>query len=188
MIGKKNVVFGFIFLVFTAALGPYMILNTNPLVDKGFDAKKAMFESQAYIDAKDGMELLDPTEASAAELARIVIVNFKLNAELSNIANVQRDQGNFRNVHAHGNLEALLNIAAGLALCFIAIGRVFKQIISWLFIGGALLHSGMLYLLVLGQSWAATPLQAGPVLVLLALLSIGIAACFGFKGEVVRDD
>jgi hypothetical protein len=79
---------------------------------------------------------------------------------------------------------------AGIALCFIAVGRLFKQIISWVFILGAVLHSGVLYLVVaLDQYWVLPVMQSGigPVLVLAALLSIGVAAAIGFKGETVKD-
>ena len=89
--------------------------------------------------------------------------------------------------HAHGNLEALLNIAAGLVLCFLGVSAIFKQVISWVFILGALLHSGMLYLLNLDQAWALNLLPIGPWLVLLGLLLIGIASLIGFKGQVVTD-
>jgi hypothetical protein len=89
--------------------------------------------------------------------------------------------------HAHGNLEALLNIAAGVVLCFIAVAPMFKQVISWVFIAGAVLHSGMLYLRSFGVAWADTLLMLGPWLVLLGLLLIGIAAFMGFRGEIVKD-
>jgi len=46
----------------------------------------------------------------------------------------------------------------------------------------------MLYLLQLGQGWAATPLMLGPWLVLASFLLIGIAAAIGFRGELVRDN
>ena len=88
---------------------------------------------------------------------------------------------------AHGNLEAVLNILAGLTLCFIAVAPLFKQIISWVFIAGALLHSGSLYLLSFGFGWAGSLLQLGPWLVLAGLLLIGIAALIGFRTEVVKD-
>ncbi|WP_455234170.1 hypothetical protein, partial [Thiogranum longum] len=92
--------------------------------------------------------------------------------------------------HAHGNLEALLNIAAGVVLCFLAIGKGFKQLISWIFILGAILHSGVLYLgIVFNQAWAMKLLGfgVGPILILLGLLLIGIATAIGFRGEIVRD-
>jgi uncharacterized membrane protein YgdD (TMEM256/DUF423 family) len=92
--------------------------------------------------------------------------------------------------HAHGNLESLLNIAVGIALCFIALPGLFKQIISWIFIAGTLLHSGMLFLIALYQMELANTILntgVGPALILLGLLLSGIAAAIGFKGEFVRD-
>jgi hypothetical protein len=90
--------------------------------------------------------------------------------------------------HAHGNLEAVLNILAGLVLCFLAAPKCAKQIISWLFIAGAVFHSGMLFLRSFGVAWAGTLLYAGPWLVLLALLALGIAALIWLRPEVVQDN
>ena len=92
--------------------------------------------------------------------------------------------------HAHGNLEALLNIVVGIALCFLAVSVKLKQAISWIFILGTVLHSGVMYLAVVFQlSIAATILQSGvgPALILLGLLLAGIASAIGFKSEVVSD-
>ncbi len=40
MIGKKNIVFGFLFLVVTAALGPYMVTVVFPDVYQAQSAKQ----------------------------------------------------------------------------------------------------------------------------------------------------
>jgi len=88
--------------------------------------------------------------------------------------------------HAHGNLEALLNIAVGVVLGFLVVGSTFKEIISWLFIGGAVLHSGMLYLgTVLGQGWAWAVLNTaiGPLMLLAGLLLAGVASLKGFEAH-----
>jgi len=89
--------------------------------------------------------------------------------------------------HAHGNLEALLNIAVGLTLGFLAVGTLFKQIISWCFILGTLFHSGLLYLeRVFQLEWAGSLLGTGigPVLLLVGLLLTGVAAATG-GGRVI---
>ncbi|MDH5180450.1 MAG: hypothetical protein OEY07_12335, partial [Gammaproteobacteria bacterium] len=78
-------------------------------------------------------------------------------------------------------------ILAGLTLCFIAVGRRFKQAISWVFIAGALLHSGLLYLSAFGVEWFNFLRPIGPVLVLLGLLMIGVAALIGFNSRPVAD-
>ena len=70
---------------------------------------------------------------------------------------------------------------------FIAVAPLFKQVISWIFIAGAILHSGMLYLLNFGFGWAGNLLPIGPWVVLAGLLLIGIAALVGFRSEVVKD-
>ena len=43
MEGKKNIVFGFLFLVITASLGPYMIVTLLP------DVEKASLEKQRVL-------------------------------------------------------------------------------------------------------------------------------------------
>lgn len=182
MIGKKNIVFGFLYLVLTAALGPYMIVNMLP------DINGARLEKQKDVgrlqelktnNFEEELEPLKPEQIAKANTSGILALN--------KLANTQAPVELTRSAHAHGNLEAILNILAGLALCFIAVGKMFKQIISWIFIAGALLHSGMIYLANFGQEWAFTFLPIGPWLVLLGLLTIGIAALTGFKGELIKD-
>ena len=86
----------------------------------------------------------------------------------------------------HGNLEALLNIAVGVVLLMLSIGRAFKAVISGLFIIGTLLHSGVLYLgIVFELGWAYTILGTGigPVMLLAGLLLAGIATAVGLKDK-----
>ncbi len=183
MIGKKNVVFGFLYLVLTAVLGLVMI-------DKYEDFGAAMVEKQAAVgrlqqlkenDFEEELEPLSAEQIAKANTDGILALNKVRNEEMG----IDRIKGG---AHAHGNLEALLNIAAGIALMFIGVARWFKQLVSWLFIAGAVFHSGMLYLSrVLDQAWAESLLVLGPPLVLLALLAMGIAALIGWRGEIVRD-
>jgi hypothetical protein len=91
--------------------------------------------------------------------------------------------------HAHGNLEALLNIAAGVCLGFIAVAPLLKRIISGLFLLGTLLHSGMLYLTIVFElPWAGLVLSTGigPVMLLAGLLLTGVAAAIGWRGQPVE--
>jgi len=183
MIGKKNIIFGFLYLVATAALGPYMIVNGVSDIEKAYLDKQSPVQRLQDLKTNNYEEELEPVNADTiakANLDGIMAIN--------NILNLQNPQGFMRSVHAHGNLEAVLNILAGLALCFIGVAKIFKQVISWLFIAGAIFHSGMLYLAAFGQSWAFMPLQVGPWIVLAALLLIGIAAIMDFRSEVVKDD
>ena len=183
MIGKKNIAFGFLYLVLTAALGPYMIANTVADIDKAYLDKQKPVQRLQDLKTNNFEEELEPLNAdqiAKANTAGILAIN--------NIINLETPQGFMRTVHAHGNLEAVLNILAGLVLCFLAVGKAFKQAISWLFIAGAILHSGMLYLGAFGQTWAFKLLLAGPWLVLAALFCIGIATVMGFRGEIVKDD
>lgn len=185
MVGKKNVVFGFIFLVFTAALGPYMITQFVPGVDAASAKKQTAVGRLQALKADNFEEDLEPLTADA-----IAKANTDGILALNTLVNANQPVDMIRTPHAHGNLEALLNIAVGIALCFIAVPLKFKQAISWIFILGAVLHSGVMYLAIVFQmAWAMTILAtgAGPALILLGLLLAGIAAAMGFRGELVHD-
>lgn len=189
MIGKKNIVFGFLFLVFTASIGPYIALNMMPALSSAGEQKRAAFgELQKLVAAKFKDEIED-TEMPAAKIQvllgkALLAVNAPLN---------ERDSINrVKDVHVHGNLESVLNILAGIVLCFMAAPVFFKQLISWLFITGTLLHSGMAYLArapFLEMSWAQTVLGygVGQLMILSALLLAAIASIIWLKPEIVRD-
>lgn len=184
MTGKYNIVFGFLYLVLTAALGPVMV-NNQPAIGEA-QAGKQQHMGALQLAADSGFENAETLEPmTAAEIARanaaaLLALNKQFNAELPNTA----IKGG---PHAHGNLEALLNIVVGVVLMFLSVGLRFKQLISAVFILGALLHSGLLYLVVVfNLAWAGTLLGTGvgPVLILLGLLLAGIAAAIGWKGKV----
>ncbi|WP_455210543.1 hypothetical protein [Kaarinaea lacus] len=186
MIGKKNVVFGFLFLVITAALGPYMILNYVPGVGEAQGKKQdavGRLQNLKLNNFEEDLEELSADQIAKANTEGLLALNTLFNAEQP-IDIIKSGP------HAHGNLEALLNIAVGIALCFIALPVLFKQIISWVFIVGTLLHSGVMFLAAMFQMELANTILntgVGPALILLGLLLSGIAAAIGFKGEFVRD-
>jgi uncharacterized membrane protein YgdD (TMEM256/DUF423 family) len=174
MPGKKNIVFGFLFLVLTAALGPYMVLNyIGPL-------QQAITEKNTAVTQLEEVQGGTPDALMAqAQTDAILALDKQLKAQQP-INDIKGGP------HAHGNLEALLNIAVGLLLGMLVISTLFKEIISWLFILGTLLHSGMLYLaVVLNQDWAWTVLKTsiGPVMLLAGLLLAGVAAMIGLKAK-----
>lgn len=185
MIGKKNIVFGFLVLVFTAALGPVMVMKYQDMGEIQAQKQKDLGRLQE-LQANGYEENLEPLTAdqiAQAGTAGILSLNSLNNAQ----AEVNAIKGG---PHAHGNLEALLNIAVGLVLSFMVVSRWLKQLISWIFIVGTVLHSGMLYLgAIFRQSWAEQVLGTGvgPVMVLVGLFLMGIAALRGFEGRVVRD-
>jgi hypothetical protein len=177
MAGKKNVVFGFFYLVLTALLGPYMIVAYMGLQQQAAQANAAAVgELNRAVEAGiDGQVAQAQTDAILA-----------LNRQLQAGEPIEEIKGG---PHAHGNLEALLNIAVGIVLGFLVVGSTFKEIISWLFIGGAVLHSGMLYLgTILGQGWAWAVLNTaiGPLMLLAGLLLAGVASLKGFEAEGAR--
>jgi hypothetical protein len=189
MIGKKNIVFGFLFLALTAALGPYMVVKLAPTEDQAEDARveatgKLAAVVQGNYDDPETLEAITTDKLSKLNSEAILGINKQINAEAPLDA-VKSGP------HTHGNLESLLNIVVGVVLCFVTCKKAWmKQIISWLFIAGALLHSGMLYLVVVfNQGWAGQVLGTGvgPIMILLGLVLAGVAAAVGFRGEIVRD-
>lgn len=189
MTGKKNIVFGFIFLAVSAALGPYMVKTMLPTAREAQGARveatgKVAEVAQSNYDDPETLEPIAAEKLSRLNSEAILGVNKQINAT----APVDSVKGG---PHAHGNLEALLNIVVGILLCFVACKQAWmKEVISWLFIAGTLLHSGMLYLVVVFQQpWAGKVLSTaiGPIMLLLGLLLVGYAAAVGFKGEIVRD-
>lgn len=189
MIGKKNVVFGFLFLALTAALGPYMVAKVLPTADQAQEGRvsatgKLAEVVQSNYDDPETLAAIAPEKLAKLNSEAILGINRQINAE----APADAIKGG---PHAHGNLESLLNIVVGVVLCFVTCKRAWmKQAISWLFILGTLLHSGMLYLVVVfNQAWAGQVLGtgAGPIMILAGLVLAGVAAAVGFRGEIVRD-
>ena len=65
MEGKKNIVFGFLFLVITASLGPYMVVTLLPDVEKAsLDKQKVLSDLQLI-----GMSEFENTETLEAMTA-----------------------------------------------------------------------------------------------------------------------
>lgn len=190
MIGKKNIVFGFFYLVLTASLGPYMILKLYPEIAASEDVKQERLGALQQTQASNYE--VDLTKMSAEQIATasadaVLALSARLNAK-------EPVDAIKSGPHAHGNLEALLNIAVGILLAFLAVPVVFKQAISWIFIAGTLLHSGVLFLaaalqLPFAAKLLASPLApAGPFLILLGLLLAGVATVMGYQATPVRDN
>ncbi len=186
MIGKKNIVFGLLFLVLTAGLGPYMVIQLFPAVGEAQSAKQTAMSNIELMASNNFEKDLEPM--SAEQIARANTTGLlALNQQLNAVAPIDAVKGG---PHAHGNLESLLNITIGVVLCFVAVSTAFKQLISWLFILGTVLHSGLLYLVtVFSLPWAGQLLGfgIGPIMILLGLLLAGIAVAIGFRGAPVAD-
>lgn len=185
MIGKKNIVFGFIFLAFTASLGALMV---NMYEEYGVVAGEKQVSVGRLLQLKtDGFEEeLEPLTAK-----QIAMANTDGILSMSKLSNVEFGIDFVKGgPHAHGNLEALLNIVAGFILCFVSIAAWQKQVISWALIVGTVTHAGMMVLgRVLDFAWANMILETGvgPILILASLLFMGIAVAKGFQTEMVKD-
>lgn len=186
MIGRINIAFGFLYLVLTAALGPYMITQFDGVRDAMGEKQAAVGKLQLVADSGfENQETLEPL--TGEEIAKI---NAKALLALNKQINARAPIDTIKaGPHAHGNLEALLNIVVGVVLCFLAVPVWLKWTLSGMFIVGTLMHSGLLYLRFLEVAWAGTLLGTGigPVLILAGLGLAGVLAAIGFTGRIVSD-
>lgn len=181
MEGKNNIIFGFLFLVFSASLGPYMVVELLPGVEEA-TIKKQQHLSALQLAVSSGFENTETLEnMTVEEIAKensqaILAINTGLNARLT----VNTIKGG---PHAHGNLESMLNILVGILLGLLSLPSLYKKILSLIFIAGTVMHAGMAFLSVFGFTWAGTLLGTGigPVLILAGLFLMSIATLFGYK-------
>jgi hypothetical protein len=172
MEGKKNIVFGFLYFVVTAITG--LIMTTGGMLGEVGQAKNTAAEKVTALEKR--LETGGPNLAAAAGEAVSAVEDWlQAQDKVGEMAGAP---------HTHGNLEALANIVVGLFLGLLAVPSALKQLISWLFIAAAVLHSGMLYLgVVFGLSWpwAIVNLSLGPIALLAGLLLAGLAAIMGYR-------
>lgn len=189
MIGKKNIVFGFIYLALTASLGAVMILghfDERRIAEEVKREKLSVLQQIVAEDYEVDLEAVGPLDLAKANTDAILALSSRHNA--------QKPINNIRSgPHTHGTADGLLNIAVGFLLIFLAAPAWIKQLISWMFIAGAVLHSGMLFLtFALGQTWASVFLNGPPGaigrgLTLLGLVLAGVAAALWFRATPQTD-
>ena len=181
MAGKKNIIFGFLYLVITAALGPLMVNMYQDYGEVTGEKQQTVGRLQALKqnNFEEDLETLNVDQIARANTDGILSINKLLNTE----ASIDSIKGG---PHAHGNLESLLNIAVGIVLGMLVVANWLQQLISWLFIIGTIMHSGMLYLVTVFElSLAGTLLETGigPLCILAGLLIAGISCITGLKSE-----
>ena len=108
MEGKNNIVFGFLFLVLTASLGPYMVVELLPSVEEATIKKQEHLTAlqlavSSEFENAETLEDMTAEEIAKGNSQAIMAINTSLNARLT----VNTIKGG---PHAHGNLEAILNI------------------------------------------------------------------------------
>lgn len=188
MIGKKNIVFGLLFLVATAGLGPVMVFKYEDWGAANGEKQQVVgrlqqLKAAEYAEDPDTLDELSAKQLAIANAESILAMNKVAASEFA----IDYIKGG---PHAHGNLEALLNIVVGLLLCFIAAPVMMKQAVSWIFIVGTVMHSGLLYLeRVFMLPWASTLLGTGigPGLILLGLLLAAVVSFKHLQAEVIKD-
>ena len=173
MNGKINIVFGFIYFAATAVLGPVLLVPGKGQIGA------ALVDTTKKVEiVREGMEtgfagIEDPSMTIAPAVVGIM-EHIQSEKKLGFVGSA---------AHAHGNLEALLNIAAGVVLLMLAIPAAYKKLLSLLFIIGACFHSGMLYLAaVFGLGWATNLTLIGAIALVSGLLLMGAASAVGIRG------
>ena len=109
MIGKKNIVFGFIYLALTAALGAVMILGYFDERGAAESVKREKLGILQQIVADNyevNLEPVTPLELAKANTEAIFAFSARDTAQ-SSINNIRSGP------HTHGTAEGLLNIAVG---------------------------------------------------------------------------
>ena len=164
MNGKINIIFGFIYLAFTAVLGPTLLVPQLGKNAQSLDNTAALVEK-----VREGAQ----GDFKGADIAPAVVSIFDY---------MKTSKLSAKGAHVHGNLEALLNIVAGLVLLTLAIPANFKTLLSIMFLVGAVFHSGMLYLGgVFHMYWAYNFTVIGAIAIIVGLLGMGVASFIGIK-------
>jgi len=88
MEGKKNIVFGFFFLVITASLGPYMVVNLLPDVEKAsLEKQKVLSGLQLLVMSEfenaETLEAMTADEITKANSEAILALNTNINARVT---------------------------------------------------------------------------------------------------------
>lgn len=172
MNGKINIVFGFIYLALTALLGPVLLVP-----QLGASIKAIGDTAQVVSKVQEGLQNdFKGTDNPNKVIGQAAVSIFSYARDAKNLSLLAGGP------HAHGNLEALLNIAAGLVLLSLAIPANFKKLLSITFLVGAVFHSGMLYLGgVFGMMWAYNFTIIGVIAILSGLVLTGVASMIGIK-------
>jgi len=164
MNGKINIIFGFIYLAFTAVLGPAVLVPQLGKNAQSLNNTAALVEK-----VREGAQ----GDFKGADIAPAVVSIFDY---------IKTSKLSAKGAHVHGNLESLLNIVAGLVLLTLAIPANFKTLLSIMFLVGAVFHSGMLYLGgVFHMYWAYNLTPIGAIAIIVGLLGMGAASFIGLK-------
>ncbi len=173
MNGKINIVFGFLYLASTAVLGPAVIVP-----GKGENMAALMETNKVVAEVKQDVEGGASGEEVSKKLAPAVVGIMDHIEREGRLAFVSSA------AHAHGNLEALLNIVVGVVLSMLSIQMMYKSLLGAFFIVGAVFHSGMLYLAaVFGQHWATNFTMIGAVALIAGLILMAIASFVGLRAK-----
>jgi len=185
-IAKVNITFGFLFFIFSAGIGPYMV---SQILDQTSNRNLA---STAKLTALGKIQTLQSNgfkgdlddEPVLANVGTVLANGIRaINGEI-----VALDKfASLKTAHAHGNLESILNIVVGLVLLFMTGPLIVRQCIGLTFVVGTILHSGLMYIVFYPPfnqpSWAMSLFQTGlgPILILIGLASMAVTTALWLK-------
>ncbi len=185
-IAKANIAFGFILFIFSASIGPYMAAKFVDQNSERSSAQTAMVGAMGKIQSLKTNEFKGELD-DKPELLNVGTVLADGIVKTGADINARKKAAAVKTAHAHGNLESLLNITVGLVLMFMAGPAIARLIIGSLFIFGALLHSGLMYIVFYPPfnqpGWAMSLFQLGigPILLITGLASMAVATILWLK-------
>jgi hypothetical protein len=171
---KKNVISGLLLFSISVLLGPYMMEVVSkdvltPITTQNYRIVGGINKAlAAYEEIEDPLALAASSDEIGVEAGKAAVASLKLKE-------AEWQWGNVVFSHAHGNLEGLLNIAAGLVLAQLIIPALFREVISWLLILGSWGHAG---LFIVANIWFPQLLSYwiyGGALLILGLWALTIA-------------
>jgi hypothetical protein len=173
---KRNIIAGLLLLSVAILLGPYMMRGLHQEQEQ-VAAQTELRE--AFAELKSAQESVGEPAAGAAPsgkaLAAFASASRRATRAHVNYGFAQDRRGNLTMTHAHGILQGMLNILAGLFLGSLAVGRVVRLGISWGLIAGSWLMVGSL---LIGNLWWQPALKGilwGGTVLILALYALTLA-------------
>jgi len=173
---KRNIVAGLLLLSLTILIGPYMMRGLQQ-EEEQIAARTELQE--AFSGLKATQEALgQPTPGatlSGESVAAFAAASRRAARAHANFGFAQNRGDNLTMTHAHGVLQGMLNILAGLFLAHLAVGRWVRVGISWGLIAGSWLMVGSL---LIGNLWWQPALKGiiwGGTVLIMALYGLTLA-------------
>lgn len=176
---KRNIIAGLLLLSVSILIGPYMMRGL-PQEEEQVAAMTELRE--AFADLAEKQQAIDADVGQAGDenktMAAFASASRRAARAHVNYGFSQFRGGNLAMTHAHGNLQGMLNILAGLFLGHLALSRLARLALSWGLIAGSWIMVGAL---VVGNFWWPTALNAmlwGGTILIVSIYGLTLAVIF----------